>query len=136
MPLWASLTPIAAAALLIGALVLPGSIALAITCVAALLGAVIAAVHHAEVIAHRLGEPFGAMVLAISITSIEVALIVALMLTGGPSHLDTWDMKPDAPSEIRVRKNPGQMAFTWILCGAYCSASSRVRLTTAPLVAA
>jgi len=76
MPLWASLTPIAAAALLIGALVLPGSIALAITCVAALLGAVIAAVHHAEVIAHRLGEPFGAMVLAISITSIEVALIV------------------------------------------------------------
>jgi Ca2+:H+ antiporter len=83
MPLWATLTPIAAAALLIGALVLPGSLALAIACVAALLGAVIAAVHHAEVIAHRLGEPFGALVLAISITSIEVALIVTLMLTGG-----------------------------------------------------
>ncbi len=26
---------------------------------------------------------------------------ILLVLTGGPSHLDTWDMKPDAPSEIR-----------------------------------
>jgi Ca2+:H+ antiporter len=83
MPLWASLTPIAAAALLIAAVILPGSAALAIACVAALLGAVIAAVHHAEVIAHRLGEPFGALVLAVSITIIEVALIVTMMLTGG-----------------------------------------------------
>jgi Ca2+:H+ antiporter len=86
MPLWASLTPMAAAALLIAAVVLPGSLALAIACAAALLGAVIAAVHHAEVIAHRLGEPLGALVLAISITTIEVALIVTLMLTGGPDQ--------------------------------------------------
>jgi len=84
MPLWASSTPIAAAALLIAAVVLPGSLAIAVACVAALLGAVIAAVHHAEVIAHRLGEPFGALVLAVSITTIEVALIVTMMLTGGP----------------------------------------------------
>jgi Ca2+:H+ antiporter len=83
MPLWASLTPLAAAALLIAALVLPGSLALAALCVAGLLGAVIAAVHHAEVIAHRLGEPFGALVLAVSITTIEVALIVTMMLGGG-----------------------------------------------------
>ena len=86
MPLWASLTPIAAAVLLIAALLLPGSLLLAAACLAALLGAVIAAVHHAEVIAHRLGEPFGALVLAISITTIEVALIVTLMLTGGPDQ--------------------------------------------------
>jgi hypothetical protein len=26
---------------------------------------------------------------------------ILLLLTGGPSHLDTWDMKPDAPSEVR-----------------------------------
>jgi hypothetical protein len=26
---------------------------------------------------------------------------ILLVLTGGPSHLDTWDMKPDAPSDIR-----------------------------------
>jgi Ca2+:H+ antiporter len=80
------LTPIAAAALLIAALVLPASLALAIACAAVLLGAVIAAVHHAEVIAHRLGEPFGALLLAVSITTIEVALIVTMMLTGGPDQ--------------------------------------------------
>jgi hypothetical protein len=26
---------------------------------------------------------------------------IVIRLTGGPSHLDTWDMKPDAPSGIR-----------------------------------
>ena len=47
---------------------------------AVLVGSVFAAVHHAEVIAHRVGEPFGALVLAIAVTVIEVALIVSLML--------------------------------------------------------
>jgi Ca2+:H+ antiporter len=51
---------------------------------AALIGGVLAAVHHAEVIAHRVGEPFGTLVLALAITIIEVALIVSLMLAGGP----------------------------------------------------
>lgn len=50
---------------------------------AALIAVVLAAVHHAEVIAHRVGEPAGTLVLAIAITVIEVALIVSLMLTGG-----------------------------------------------------
>lgn len=49
----------------------------------ALAGAVIAAVHHAEVVAHRVGEPFGSLVLAIAVTIIEVGLIVTLMLAGG-----------------------------------------------------
>ncbi|MET7285125.1 ionic transporter y4hA [Streptomyces sp. NPDC005573] len=48
-----------------------------------LAGAVLAAVHHAEVIAHRVGEPFGSLVLAIAVTVIEVALIVTLMADGG-----------------------------------------------------
>lgn len=51
-------------------------------------GAVFAAVHHAEVIAHRVGEPFGSLVLAISVTIIEVGLIVTLMVSGG-SETDT-----------------------------------------------
>jgi Ca2+:H+ antiporter len=50
---------------------------------AALIGCVLASVHHAEVIAHRVGEPFGTLVLAIAVTVIEVALIVSLMLAGG-----------------------------------------------------
>ncbi len=49
---------------------------------AALIGAVLLAVHHAEVIAHKVGEPFGTLVLALSVTVIEVALIVSMMLTG------------------------------------------------------
>jgi len=48
---------------------------------AALLAAVIVAVHHAEIIALRVGEPFGTLVLALAVTVIEVALIVALMLS-------------------------------------------------------
>lgn len=48
-----------------------------------LMGAVIAAVHHAEIIAHRVGEPFGTLVLAVAVTIIEVSLIVSLMLAGG-----------------------------------------------------
>ncbi|WP_067469968.1 calcium:proton antiporter [Nocardia amamiensis] len=51
--------------------------------VVALVGAVLAAVHHAEVVARRVGEPFGSLVLAIAVTVIEVALIVTLMTSGG-----------------------------------------------------
>jgi Ca2+:H+ antiporter len=49
----------------------------------ALVGTVFAAVHHAELVAHRVGEPFGTLVLALAVTSIEVALIVSMMMTGG-----------------------------------------------------
>ncbi|GAB3442945.1 ionic transporter y4hA [Phycicoccus ginsengisoli] len=45
--------------------------------------AVLAAVHHAEVVAHRVGEPFGSLVLAVAVTVIEVALIVTLTVSGG-----------------------------------------------------
>src|SRR6476619_6142425 len=48
-----------------------------------LVGAVLSAVHHAEVVAHRVGEPFGSLVLAVAVTVIEVALIVSLMVSGG-----------------------------------------------------
>ncbi len=51
-------------------------------------GTVFAAVHHAEVVAVRVGEPFGSIILAVAVTIIEVGLIVALMLSapdGGPA---------------------------------------------------
>jgi len=50
---------------------------------ALLAGAVLSAVHHAEVVAHRVGEPFGSLVLAVAVTIIEVGLIVTLMTAGG-----------------------------------------------------
>lgn len=80
---WATLAPIAAAAVLGAAFLLTPGVGLITVCALALVGAVIAAVHHAEVVAHRVGEPFGTLVLAVAITVIEVALIISLMLAGG-----------------------------------------------------
>lgn len=58
-----------------------------------LIAAVLSAVHHAEVIAHRTGEPFGTLVLSISVTIIEVSLIISMMLTG---HEDSEFIARDA----------------------------------------
>lgn len=48
-----------------------------------LTGSVLSAVHHAEIVAHKVGEPYGTIILALCITIIEVALIVSLMVAGG-----------------------------------------------------
>lgn len=50
----------------------------------ALLAAVLAAVHHAEVVALRVGDPFGAVILALAVTVIELGLIVSIMLGESP----------------------------------------------------
>ena len=51
-----------------------------------LIAFVLSSVHQAEKIAHHLGEPFGALVLAVSVTIIEVALIISMMLMGKPGN--------------------------------------------------
>jgi Ca2+:H+ antiporter len=61
------------------------AVVVAITAVL-LVGAVLAAVHHAEVVAHRVGEPYGSLVLAVAVTVIEVALIVTLMITAAEGN--------------------------------------------------
>jgi Ca2+:H+ antiporter len=58
---------------------------LALVLAAVLLGNVISAVYHAELIAIRVGEPFGTLVLALAVTIIEVGMIVALMMGGEPN---------------------------------------------------
>src|SRR6187549_1296331 len=83
MPVWTWLTPALALALLVAASVTGVSTALAVLCGVALVGAVIAAVHHAEVVAHRVGEPFGTLVLALAVTAIETSLILSMMVAGG-----------------------------------------------------
>jgi Ca2+:H+ antiporter len=47
-------------------------------------GAAFAAVHHAEVLAVRIGDPFGAILLALAITTLELGLIVSVMASGSP----------------------------------------------------
>ena len=81
---WFTAAPIAAAAVLGLSLAGVAITGWMVLCALMLVGAVIAAVHHAEVVAHRVGEPFGTLVLAVAITVIEVALIVSMMLAGGP----------------------------------------------------
>jgi Ca2+:H+ antiporter len=58
---------------------------LALVLAVVLLGNVIAAVHHAEVVAIRVGEPFGTLILALAVTVIEVGLIISIMLSGTPT---------------------------------------------------
>jgi Ca2+:H+ antiporter len=81
---WTWLIPALSFALLVGGLVVGVGTLLAVICGLVLIGAVIAAVHHAEVVAHRVGEPFGTLILAIAVTVIEASLILSIMLAGGP----------------------------------------------------
>ncbi|MDR5857507.1 ionic transporter y4hA [Caballeronia sp. LZ062] len=80
---WTAIAPILALIVLGAAALIHGALLTALAAVA-LAFAVFAAVHHAEVVAHRVGEPFGTLVLAVAVTVIEVALIVSVMLSGGP----------------------------------------------------
>jgi Ca2+:H+ antiporter len=83
-PLWTILAPIFAGIVMLAAgfdLELGGFLVPAISL--GLAGSVFAAVHHAEVVAQRIGQPFGTLVLALAVTLIEVALIGSLMITGG-----------------------------------------------------
>jgi Ca2+:H+ antiporter len=81
VPYWSIVIPVFAIALF---LVAPNhGLALWIVLVvaASLIAAVVTAVHHAEVVAQRVGEPFGSLILAVAVTIIEVALIVSMMLS-------------------------------------------------------
>jgi Ca2+:H+ antiporter len=62
-------------------LAMPGAVPV-LAVAATLVGVIFAAVHHAETVAHRLGDLLGALVLALSITVIEAGLIVSMMLGG------------------------------------------------------
>jgi Ca2+:H+ antiporter len=80
-PSWTTVTPLlAAVALALSWGRHPGAVVLTVLALL-LVGAVLAAVHHAEVLAHRVGEPYGSLVLAVAVTIIEVGLIVTLMVT-------------------------------------------------------
>ena len=84
LPWWSLAAPALGCALLAGSyLGLPALPSLLLAAV--LLGCVIAAVHHAEVVAHRVGEPFGTLLLAVAVTIIEVALIISMMMSA-PDH--------------------------------------------------
>ncbi|MFC0820929.1 calcium:proton antiporter [Moraxella marmotae] len=81
LPIWSMALPLVAWGLFFVGI--KGSIWLQVLGGVFLIGSVLSAVYHAEVVAHKVGEPFGTIILALSITIIEVALIVSLMVAGG-----------------------------------------------------
>jgi len=83
-PWWSWLWPAVALVILAFHLAHWTSIVLTAAEAFALIATVFAAVHHAEVVALRVGEPLGTLVLALAVTIIEVALIVSIMVGGGP----------------------------------------------------
>ena len=80
---WTTAAPLIAIAVAAAAFLAPLGVVLVPLAVLALVVAVLSAVHHAEVVAHRVGEPFGTLILALAVTVIEVALILSMMLAGG-----------------------------------------------------
>lgn len=81
LPIWSLVLPILA--WLLYAFGIKGNTLLTLLGGVFLIGSVLSAVHHAEVVAHKVGEPFGTIILALAITIIEVALIISLMVAGG-----------------------------------------------------
>jgi Ca2+:H+ antiporter len=84
MPWWAWAWPLLAWVVLAATFAVGKGGALAAAAAVVLVATVFSAVYHAELVAHRIGEPFGTLVLALAVTVIEVALIVSVMLGGGP----------------------------------------------------
>jgi Ca2+:H+ antiporter len=88
MPWWAWTWP--ALAWLVLLVTFPGGAGAVLAAAAgiALITTVFAAVYHAEVVAHRVGEPFGTIVLAVAVTVIEVALIVSVVIAAPAEKAD------------------------------------------------
>ena len=84
MPWWAWTWPLLAWGVLVATIIVGKGDALLAAAAVVLIATVFSAVYHAELVAHRIGEPFGSLVLAVAVTVIEVALIVSVMLAGGP----------------------------------------------------
>ncbi|MEN9925888.1 MAG: hypothetical protein RL268_2014 [Pseudomonadota bacterium] len=84
LPRWTVIAPLLG---LVAVLFDPsGSVLLATIASLILIAAVIAAVHHAETIAHQVGEPFGTLILAVAVTVIETSLIISMMLSDSPGE--------------------------------------------------
>ncbi|MBV8651763.1 MAG: ionic transporter y4hA [Alphaproteobacteria bacterium] len=85
---WPLLVPLSSFALLVIAMAAGVGPLLAVLCGVGIAGTVLVSVHHAEIVAHRVGEPFGTLVLAVSVTVIEASLILSMMLAdSGPASV-------------------------------------------------
>jgi Ca2+:H+ antiporter len=88
IPWWAWIWPALAWLILAVTLLGGGGGVFAAAAAIVLIATVFAAVYHAEVVAHRIGEPFGTIVLAVAVTIIEVALIVSVVIAAPAEKAD------------------------------------------------
>src|SRR6476646_2785660 len=83
LPWWSWTWPVLAFAILGVKLFIGTAPVLSVIAGVVLMATVFAAVYHAEIVAHKVGEPMGTIVLAVAVTVIEVALIVSALFSGG-----------------------------------------------------
>ncbi|MCA1494565.1 ionic transporter y4hA [Ensifer sp. NBAIM29] len=89
VPLWSWIIPLVGcviAAMTLAHVLPEQSVTLLLISAGLLAGAIFASVHHAEILAARVGQPSGAILLAVCVTIIEVAIIVSLMLSGAEGN--------------------------------------------------
>lgn len=82
-PIWTIALPVLALVMILAEATVLGGVLpgwLIPIAVILLFATVFAAVHHADTVAHRIGEPFGSILLAVAVTVIEVSLIVSMLL--------------------------------------------------------
>ena len=92
---------------------LPVVIAINLLTLVAILCSAFSVVRHADVLAHRLGEPFGSLILTLSVVILEVSLISALMATGGA----TPGLMRDTLYSIIMIVTGGLVGFALLLGG-------------------
>ena len=88
MPWWAWTWPALAWLILLVTFVVGAGGGIAAAAAIALITTVFAAVYHAEVVAHRVGEPFGTIILSVAVTIIEVALIISVVIAAPAEKAD------------------------------------------------
>jgi Ca2+:H+ antiporter len=81
IPIWTIVAPVIGGAFAVAAALGAGGYVVLLMGLG-MVGSVFAAVHHAETVAHRVGEPYGTLVLALAVTLIEVSLIGSVTLAG------------------------------------------------------
>jgi Ca2+:H+ antiporter len=87
LPWWSWTWPLLAFAIFGVKLLVGTAPALSVIAGVVLMATVFAAVYHAEIVAHKVGEPMGTLVLAVAVTVIEVALIVSALFIDGAENV-------------------------------------------------
>ncbi|MCW2254818.1 Ca2+:H+ antiporter [Providencia alcalifaciens] len=99
------------------------SISINLISLVAILSSAFSVVRHADVLAHRLGEPYGSLILSLSVVILEVGLISALMATGGSEP----ELMRDTLYSIMMIVMSGLVGFS-LLLGGYKFATQYVNL--------